>query len=121
MPKSRGSNRSAQLRTHAKTIQDVLRQLLAVILCGSLGFGQTGKTVIVPSGATSTGISTAGAVTNITTSTVRGNNAYNAFTNFKQAAGSTVNLFLPSGTSNLLNLVDSGTTQIDGTLNSILN
>jgi hypothetical protein len=84
-------------------------------------FGQSGKSVIVPNGNTNTTVSTAGKVTNISTGTLRGSNAFNAFTTFNEAAGTTVNLLLPNGATNLLNLVDSSATQIGGTLNSILN
>ncbi len=97
------------------------RQVLAITLAGCLAAGQSGKAVITPSGSTATTVTTSGNVTKITTSTVVGANAYNAFNTFNQQQGSTVDLFLPTGTTNLLNLVNGSTATIDGTLNSILN
>ena len=102
-------------------VKPIFRQTIGILLCSCLAMGQSGQTVIVPSGSTRTALSTNGSVTNITTGTVRGSNAYNSFTSFKEPAGATVNLFLPGGTSNLLNLVNSATAEIDGTLNSIQN
>ena len=78
------------------------------------------KPSIVPNGNTQTRVSTTGAITNVTTNTIRGNNAYNSFSTFNVNQGNTVNLFLPSGTDNLLNLVNSQSS-IDGILNSIKN
>jgi hypothetical protein len=78
------------------------------------------KAGIVPNGNTQTRVSTTGAITNVTTNTIRGTNAYNSFSIFNVNQGKTVNLFLPSGTDNLLNLVNSQSS-IDGILNSIKN
>ncbi|TXI80308.1 MAG: leukotoxin LktA family filamentous adhesin, partial [Flavobacteriales bacterium] len=74
---------------------------------------------IVADGRTQTAVASHGAVTNITTGTVRGNNAFNSFSTFNVAQGQTANLFLPNGTLNLINLVRDQRTTIEGILNSI--
>lgn len=73
---------------------------------------------IVPDGRTQTRINTQGAVSDITTATVRGNNAFNSFSRFNIAAGETVNLQLPASTTNLLNLVRDQRSVFDGVLNA---
>ena len=70
-------------------------------------------------GRTLTTVTTSGTVTNVTTGTVRGANAFNSFRTFGVGQGSTANLFLPDGTLNLINLVRDQRTTIDGILNAI--
>jgi len=60
-------------------------------------------------------------VTNISTETVKNNNAFNSFKVFDVSQNNTVNLFLPKNTENLINLVHNQASYIDGTLNSIKN
>ncbi|HMM75895.1 MAG TPA: leukotoxin LktA family filamentous adhesin [Gammaproteobacteria bacterium] len=79
------------------------------------------QTLILPDGNTATQVATSGSSTQVTTATVRGENAFNSFSRFNVGAGDTVNLHLPAGTRNLLNLVHDERTQIDGVLNSIRN
>jgi filamentous hemagglutinin family protein len=79
------------------------------------------QTLILPDGNTATRVQSAGATTDVTTSTIRGANAFNSFSRFNVGAGSTVNLHLPDGTRNLLNLVHDQRTDIDGVLNSLRN
>ncbi|MBL8225533.1 MAG: leukotoxin LktA family filamentous adhesin [Chromatiales bacterium] len=74
---------------------------------------------IVPSGQTATGLAVNGNVTDVTTGTTSGQNAFNSFRRFDVDAGNVVNLHLPDGTSNLINVVLDRTTQIDGVLNSV--
>lgn len=73
---------------------------------------------IVIDGRTQTQVSVNGAVTDITTQTVRGANAYNSFHSFSVDAGNTVNLHLPGQTSNLLNLVHGERSYINGLVNA---
>ncbi|MCS3501395.1 hypothetical protein M2189_009094 [Bradyrhizobium japonicum] len=61
--------------------------------------------VITPDGRTGTSLQTSGSVTNVTTSTISGNNAFNSFSQFSVGQGNTVNLQLPAGTQNLVNIV----------------
>lgn len=77
--------------------------------------------VIVPDGRTQTQLQTSGNVTNVTTSTVSGVNGFNSFSQFGVGAGNTVNLQLPSGTQNLINIVRDAPAYVNGTLNSYKN
>ncbi|MGX1141426.1 hypothetical protein AB7M11_005662 [Bradyrhizobium ottawaense] len=77
--------------------------------------------VIVPDGRTGTSLQTSGSVTNVTTSTVSGNNAFNSFSQFRVGQGNTVNLQLPTGTRNLVNIVRDAPVYVNGTLNSYMN
>lgn len=76
---------------------------------------------IVADGRTQTQVSVSGAVTNISTQTIRGSNAYNSFARFNVDAGNTVNLHLPGATGNLLNLVYGEQSYINGLVNSYKN
>jgi filamentous hemagglutinin family protein len=77
--------------------------------------------VIVPDGRTGTSLQTSGSVTNVTTSTVSGVNAFNSFSQFNVGQGNTVNLQLPTGTQNLVNVVRDAPVYVNGTLNSYMN
>ena len=72
-------------------------------------------------GRTQTVVTTSGPITNITTGTVSGVNAFNSFAVFNVGQGATANLFLPTGTVNLINLVRDERSMINGTLNSVMN
>ncbi|MCB1760831.1 MAG: leukotoxin LktA family filamentous adhesin [Gammaproteobacteria bacterium] len=74
---------------------------------------------IVTDGRTQTRVARSGTTTDIQTATVRGNNAYNSFHHFGVNPGETVNLHLPNGSDNLLNLVRDSRTEINGVLNGI--
>jgi filamentous hemagglutinin family protein len=76
---------------------------------------------IVPDGRTQTTLSVNGAVTDISTQTVRGPNAFNSFSRFDVNQGATVNLHLPGATTNLLNLVTDQRSYINGLVNSYRN
>ena len=76
---------------------------------------------IVPDGRTATSISVRGTVTNVRTSTFAGGNAYNSFSTFQEAAGNTVNLYVPKQAHTLVNIVRNGAVDIQGTLNSYQN
>ncbi|WP_441235065.1 leukotoxin LktA family filamentous adhesin [Bradyrhizobium sp. 930_D9_N1_4] len=77
--------------------------------------------VITPDGRTGTSLQTSGGVTNVTTSTISGNNAFNSFSQFSVGQGNTVNLQLPNGTQNLVNIVRDAPVYVNGTLNSYMN
>jgi filamentous hemagglutinin family protein len=79
------------------------------------------KEAIIADGKTNTTISQDGSVTNISTDTVLNKNAFNSFSRFNVDLGQTVNLYVPSGAANLLNLVHSERSSINGVLNSIQN
>lgn len=77
---------------------------------------------IVTDGRTHTTLNVNGRVTDVTTATVVGNNAFNSFSKFDVYSGNTVNLQVPSGAANLLNLVNSSSaSRIDGLLNAVKN
>ena len=59
-------------------------------------------------------------VTNITTTTQHGSTGFNSFGQFVVGQGNTVNLVLPTGASNLVNLVHDAKAQINGTLNGVM-
>ena len=102
------------------------RKLIAAALALSGGaflspFAMAGPVVaapIVPDGRTQTHLAVNGAVTAITTQTVSGANAFNSFSRFNVGNGQTVNLLLPGGTSNLLNLVRDERSQLNGVMNA---
>ena len=73
---------------------------------------------IVVDGQTQTQLHVHGPVTDVTTRTVRGANAYNSFSKFDVHRGNTVNLHVPGSAQNLINLVHDKGTRIDGVLNS---
>lgn len=77
--------------------------------------------VITPDGRTGTSLQTSGSVTNVTTSTVSGTSAFNSFSQFSVGQGNTVNLQLPTGTQNLVNIVRDAPVYVNGTLNSYMN
>ena len=72
-----------------------------ILLPVPLSFAQQ----IIPDGQTQTQLNIQGATTDITTATIQGDNAFNSFSKFDVYQGNTVNLHLPHGTQNLLNLV----------------
>lgn len=73
---------------------------------------------IVIDGRTQTRLAVQGSVTDVTTATVHGANAFNSFQRFDVHQGNTVNLHLPDAAANLINLVHGKTSQIDGVLNA---
>ncbi len=74
--------------------------------------------VIVANGRTHTRIRVHGNTTDISTSTIRGSTAYNAFSQFREASGKIVNLKIPHKAVTLLNMVYGGQTVINGVLNA---
>ncbi|MDP1688111.1 leukotoxin LktA family filamentous adhesin [Hydrogenophaga sp.] len=103
----------------------VLRRCAAKNIVMVLGAGMAGGAAlaqaITPDGRTQTQLSVNGSVTDITTRTVQGANAFNSFTTFNVNAGNTVNLHLPGQTTNLLNLVHGERSYINGLLNAYQN
>ncbi|KKN78394.1 hypothetical protein LCGC14_0350420 [marine sediment metagenome] len=70
-------------------------------------------------GGTATNIAVTGNNTDITTATVRGQTGFNSFGNFTIDNGNTVNLHVPGGAANLVNLVHDSRAVINGTLNGL--
>lgn len=73
---------------------------------------------IVADGRTQTHLAVSGATTGVTTDTVSGNNAFNSFDKFNILTGQTVNLYLPGGTSNLINVVHNERSDLNGVMNA---
>ncbi len=114
------------------------RQYLAILRrCATLnamgwmacGLGAGGMALLTPVDAQAQGIVTDGrtastvtgagtANVTIDTGTVKGVNAFNSFSQFNVNGGQTVNLNLPTGTANLLNLVRDSASNINGIVNA---
>ena len=114
-------SRTVRLRGWTKRLRMLVRKSIALavsflLLTSPLAYAQE---AIQTDGRTQTSISREGSVTNITTETILSQNAFNSFLRFDVESGQTVNLHIPSGVSNLLNLVHEKRTSIDGILNSI--
>jgi hypothetical protein len=100
----------------------VVIALVATIVGTGLAHGQAvnlgnGGNNIVADGRTRTQIEVNGAHTVITTKTVSNNTGFNSFSTFEQAAGTRVDLYVPDGAGNLLNIVRDGRVVINGVLN----
>ena len=94
--------------------------LVAVFAVAGQGQGQAvnlGGNNIVADGRTKTDIVVDGTHTKITTQTVSKGTGFNSFSDFQQAAGTRVDLYVPDGAGNLLNIVRNGPVVIDGILN----
>src|SRR5579883_2565907 len=87
----------------------------------AVNLGRAAGNAIIPDGRTATTLSGNGRVTNITTTTLRGGNAYNSFSQFREARGNVVNLVVPNAARNLVNVVTDGPVDIQGALNSYKN
>ena len=100
----------------------VLRRCAFLNACAAplmmMAAAHAGPAPIVPDGRTATTLAGHGTVTDIHTTTVRANTAFNSFSRFNIGRGQTVNLHLPGGTSNLLNLVRNERSTLDGVMNA---
>ena len=76
---------------------------------------------IVADGLTKTKITVQGNHTKISTKTVSAGVAFNTFSDFQQAAGQRVDLFVPDQAGSLVNIVSNGAVVINGELNSFKN
>ncbi|WP_114965339.1 leukotoxin LktA family filamentous adhesin, partial [Alkalilacustris brevis] len=74
---------------------------------------------IVADGRTDTSIVNSGNITDITTDTIRGGNAFNSFERFSVEQLQTVNLHQPEVAGALINVIRNGVTNIEGTLNTL--
>jgi filamentous hemagglutinin family protein len=73
---------------------------------------------IVADGRTKTRISTTGNHTKISTETVSAGVGFNTFSDFQEAAGQRVDLFVPDQAGSLVNIVSNGAVVINGELNA---
>ncbi|MEX8518634.1 MAG: leukotoxin LktA family filamentous adhesin [Leptothrix sp. (in: b-proteobacteria)] len=128
--KGRGKGLSGRRVIHAhwtaRLIGDVLawptappvRPTVVAFLCSMFGISPV-WCQIIPDGRTRTSITSTATVRDIRTNTISGNNAFNSFSIFNVATGQTVNLYVPTGSSNLINLVRDEQSSIFGRLNAI--
>lgn len=93
--------------------------MLMAILQAAYPAVVSAQTVILPDGRTQTTVATSGQVSNVSTATITGGNAFNSFSTFNVGAGSTVNLQVPSSAGNLINIVRDQRTDVHGVLNAI--
>ncbi|MFN0041555.1 MAG: leukotoxin LktA family filamentous adhesin, partial [Burkholderiales bacterium] len=119
----RGRNAAEDLPSRFPNFTRFRLTPIALALGTAMGFPvATYAQQIVVDGRTNTALSVNGNVTDVTTSTLVGNNAFNSFSKFDVNAGNTVNLHVPTGAANLLNLINSpGASHIDGMLNTVKN
>ncbi|HYW04431.1 MAG TPA: leukotoxin LktA family filamentous adhesin [Gammaproteobacteria bacterium] len=116
-----GRSVSERAAPPVQRLTPITAAVVAVLGTGGPGVAMAAGNVITPNGRTATRLSVRGSVTDITTGTLHGANAFNAFSQFREAGGNTVNLRLPQGARNLVNLVYGGQTVINGVLNAYRN
>jgi len=105
-----------------KWLKKTVMQLVYLSLCFLYGANSAvAEQMIQLKGYTQTNLTITGNITDISTQTVVGKNAFNAFSKFDVHQGKTVNLHVPGSAQNLLNLVYDKKTNIDGTLNAYKN
>jgi hypothetical protein len=97
--------------------------LVAGLVPASPAFSQAvnldgGMTNILADGRTRTRVETTGKHTKIHTDTVSNGTGFNSFSDFRQAAGSQVDLYVPDNAGNLVNIVRNGPVVVDGVLNA---
>ena len=115
-------------RVHAKVggLRGVLARSVAYVSSFAVAVGPTlpAYADVIASGATATTVATTGGVTDVTTTTVSGAGiAYNAFSEFNVVKDTTVNLYQPTGTKALVNVVQSTNGEasaINGTLKTLV-
>ncbi|HNR52294.1 MAG TPA: leukotoxin LktA family filamentous adhesin, partial [Deltaproteobacteria bacterium] len=117
----RNSSWSFFRRFHRKS--NTIRPIVAVLTIFSFFLSNiVFAAQIVTDGMTSTQVSApVNNVTNVTTTTIHGINAFNSFSQFNVYSGDVVNLHVPGTALNLVNLVHSEATTVNGLLNSIQN
>lgn len=98
---------------------DIAKVLTCLTLACTVSLTPCYAQQIITDGNTATSLNTNGTVTDVTTTTLKGSNAFNSFTNFNVDTGNTVNLVVPDRSDNLINIVTGEQTAINGVLNSI--
>lgn len=102
------------------TVRTLTAAIASVLGIGLPAQAWAQATNIDPDQRTGTTVTGGSGTFDVTTSTTRGANAINSFRHFQVGNGDTVNLRLPSGTRNLINLVWDSQALVNGTLNSYL-
>lgn len=116
---------SSTLRPGSRRAGAWMRRVERVLACLAVLFPGlvSAQTVIVTDGRTQTTVQKPNTqISNVSTSTLSGANAFNSFSQFKVGQGHTVNLIVPTQATNLINLISGGQrAEIHGLLNSIKN
>jgi hypothetical protein len=127
MPTIGRSARVSQLRQLRQGLLGRASPFVIGLVAGLLPAGQAhaqavnldgGMTNILADGRTRTRIETTGNHTTIRTDTVSKGTGFNSFSDFRQAAGSQVDLYVPDNAGNLVNIVRNGPVVVDGILNA---
>ncbi len=84
----------------------------------AVNVGELTANNIVPDGRTKTTVDVNGNHTKIRTNTVSAGVGFNTFSDFEQAAGQRVDLFVPEKAGSLVNIVKNGAVVINGELNA---
>ena len=107
-------NRTSTTVRKVAAVVTISSFFLSNIVCAAqiITDGRTPQTQVVDRG---------GNVFDVINPTQRGDNAYNSFSHFSVYANEVVNLHVPASATNLINLVHSERTTINGMLNSIRN
>lgn len=95
--------------------------IFSIALATTLSILPVNSQQIIPDGRTNTILNINGNNTNVSTTTIRGANAFNSFSRFNVDAGNIVNLVVPAQSMNLINLVHNEISNINGTLNAFKN
>lgn len=103
-------------------IKNLKRTVLmsAMSLAAIISLTSSAPAQIVTDGRTNTSVGVIGHTTTITTLASSGANGFNSFSAFNVGAGETVNMVLPTGTQNLINIINSSSnSQINGIVNGL--
>lgn len=96
--------------------------LTSIALAASLQlFNPAQSQMIITDGKTSTNVVKNGAVTTITTTTIKYENAFNSFAKFDVDSENTVNMIVPAGAFALVNTINGPISHINGILNCYQN
>ncbi|MDR0182154.1 leukotoxin LktA family filamentous adhesin [Lysobacter arvi] len=116
---TRNDRHTAHPSTQAATVRTLTAAIASVLGVGLPMQAWAQATNVVADGRTGTTVTGSGTL-EVSTTTTRGVNAINSFQHFQVGSGDTVNLRLPGGTRNLINLVWDSQALVNGTLNSYL-
>lgn len=108
-------------RAFQKKVKTIALQMSGLILASTILLSPAMAQQVVIDNLSKTTVKTNGNVTDISTSTIKGKNAYNSFDILDVYKGNTVNLHVPAGADKLINLVHKKDTIIHGTLNGMVN
>ena len=99
----------------SKVFKTIVTAIALYLICSSMTYAQD----ITPDGMTDTTVLHIGPnITNVSTKTIKGSNAFNSFSKFNVSQGNTVNLEVPTQSERLINVIHQEKTNVDGILNS---